>query len=474
LSSVHPDYARRLRELSAALEHAIATREKSLSAILEHTQSALRPAIESLRQEADRHRTLAIERDKLLREIRGFPGFEQFLLRKDFSQLRASAHSGPVVILNAAESRCDALIVLADVDHVIHVPLPAFTLQRSAGLQKMLETLLGHVRVVHCDDREGKSATRGCVHWEPLLSALWTGVVKPVLDALAFSVRHVVSLKIIHTLIHASVFEQTSGDLSRIFWCPTGPFVFLPIHAAGFYDTQDSRPVHDVSDFVISSYVPTLSILASPLNLDVALSGDLRLLVVRQPASDGQSRLPGVATELEHIRAVIRNSPSACTTLLESSVGTVEEVLGLMMEADLVHFACHGIQDATSPTSSGLCLADRRRLKISDIVALSRPHGGLAFLSACETATGEQQLSEEAIHIAAGMLFAGYGGAVGTMWSISDKHAPDVARDVYEHLFRSGTRPDYREAARALHGAIGRLRDRASFATWIPFIHVGL
>ena len=60
---------------------------------------------------------------------------------------------------------------------------------------------------------------------------------------------------------------------------------------------------------------------------------------------------------------------------------------------------------------------------------------------------GDEGLSDEAIHIAAGMLFAGYGGVVGTMWSISDKLAPVVARDVYEQLFRDGKRLDYREAA---------------------------
>ena len=194
LSSAHPDHARRLRALSAALEHASATREQSLSAVLEQTQSAAHPTRESLQQEAYGHRMLAIKRDKLLQEIRGFPGFEQFLLRKQFSQLRASAHSGPVVILNAAENRCDALIILSDVDHVIHVPLPTFTFQRSRGLQNMLVKLLGHARAVRCDDREGKSATQGCVSWEPFLSTLWNGVVKTVLDALAFSVCHVVSL----------------------------------------------------------------------------------------------------------------------------------------------------------------------------------------------------------------------------------------------------------------------------------------
>ncbi|KAF8547551.1 hypothetical protein OG21DRAFT_906517 [Imleria badia] len=147
-----------------------------------------------------------------------------------------------------------------------------------------------------------------------------------------------------------------------------------------------------------------------------------------------------------------------------------------MKDADWVHFACHGIQDPVNRTESGLCLADQRRLKVSDIIALSRPRGGLAFLSACETATGDEGLSDEAIHIAAGMLFAGYGGVIGTMWSISDELAPHVAWDVYAQLFRSGTRPDYREAARALHEAVGHLRERGNvpFHIWLPFIHVGL
>ena len=118
-----------------------------------------------------------------------------------------------------------------------------------------------------------------------------------------------------------------------------------------------------------------------------------------------------------------------------------------MKGADWVYFACHGTQDAESPTE-----------KLSDMIALSRPHGVLAFLSACETAMGDESLSDEAVHTAAGMLFAGYGGVVGTTWSISGnfKLAP-------------------REAARALHEAVGRLRDNnASFVEWLPFIHVGL
>ncbi|KAF8139602.1 TPR-like protein [Boletus edulis] len=480
LSSTYPNHAHRLRELSAALEDAGATRERSSSALLERVQrgihemslatehtagtdeesfftfakqmwSAIQREKETWQQGADKLRTLAIERDDLLHEIRRFPGFERFLLQKEFSQLRTSAHAGPVVILNAAETRCDALIILAHVDHAIHVPLPNITLERCANLQDTLKSLARRVRSI----RDGERVPLDDSGWEPFLSPLWRCVVKPVLDALAFS---------------------SPGDLSRIFWCPTGPFTFLPIHAAGFYDPAHSPLGHKVYDFVVSSYVPTLSILALSRNPITPPSDILRLLAVRQPPSDGQCPLPGVHKEVERIKAIIKNSPSARTSLLESSAGTVEEVLSLMMETDWVHFACHGVQDAKDPTASGLCLADERRLKISDIIALSRPRGGLAFLSACQTATGDKDLSDEAIHIAAGMLFAGYRGVVGTMWSISDKIAPDVARDVYEQLLGNDTRPDYREAALALHEAVGCLREdeNVSFDEWIPFIHVGL
>ena len=189
LAPAHPDLAHQLQQLSAALEHASATRDKSLSSLSEGAPGAARHSAESLEQEAGKHRALAIARDKLLQAIRALPGFERFLRHKEFSQLRALAHSGPLVILNAAESRCDALIVLANVEGVIHVPLSSFTLKRSGVLHNNLQSLLGEARVIPHDDRDGQRASRRDVSWESVLSSLWKGVVKPVLDALDFSVR---------------------------------------------------------------------------------------------------------------------------------------------------------------------------------------------------------------------------------------------------------------------------------------------
>ena len=99
-----------------------------------------------------------------------------------------------MVILNAAEDRCDALIVRADVDHVIHVPFPNFTLKRCVGLQNSLKSLLGGRVIVRDDEREGKATTRPGISWEYVLSILWKDVVKPVLNVLNFSVRLAVAL----------------------------------------------------------------------------------------------------------------------------------------------------------------------------------------------------------------------------------------------------------------------------------------
>jgi CHAT domain-containing protein len=99
-----------------------------------------------------------------------------------------------------------------------------------------------------------------------------------------------------------------------------------------------------------------------------------------------------------------------------------------------------------------------------------------AFLSACQTATGDEKLSEEAIHLAAGLMLAGYCGVIGTMWSIADGDAPVVAGHVYDELF-DNTEPDSTKAALALHRAVRCLRQQvgdSAFLSWVPFIHVGI
>jgi len=162
---------------------------------------------------------------------------------------------------------------------------------------------------------------------------------------------------------------------------------------------------------------------------------------------------------------------------LPGELATVEHVLAGMEERSWVHLACHAVQHHSSPTESAFCLHDGD-LTLSKIITKQFPNADFAFLSACQTATGDKNLPDEAVHLAAGMLAAGYRSVIATMWSIGDNDAPLIAGGVYPRLL-CGPAPDSTMAAHALHHAVKELRKKLekpgspAFLSWVPFIHVG-
>ncbi|KAJ7277246.1 CHAT domain-containing protein [Mycena rebaudengoi] len=202
---------------------------------------------------------------------------------------------------------------------------------------------------------------------------------------------------------------------------------------------------------------------------------ELQILAVSQPSAKGQSYLPGTQEEIKCIQRHVEGK-KVHLEWLDEEMATIENVKQGMMDSRWVHFACHGVQ-SDSPTESALLLAGSSRLTLSNIIQLSLPNADLAFLSACQTATGSQELQDESVHLTAGMLLAGYRGVIGTMWSIMDNDAPQVASDVYAHLLEASP-PDPARAAQALHLAVQRLREQPGaekeFLRWVPFIHFGL
>ena len=227
-----------------------------------------------------------------------------------------------------------------------------------------------------------------------------------------------------------------------------------------------------LTDYAISSYTPSLTALLQALDSHPEVSHLPNLLVVVQPAASGQIQLPGTEEELKLIKAQAKDV-MPITTLIQSEA-TTERVKGGMRTATSVHFACHGIQDIEHPTGSGLLLAGSETLMLSEIITMKLGSKDLAFLSACQTATGDASLSDEAVHLAAGMLLAGYQGVIATMWTISDSHAPQVAKDVYKHLFQN-QQAGAGNAAEALHLAVRNFRESgAPFHSWVPFIHFGV
>jgi CHAT domain-containing protein len=223
---------------------------------------------------------------------------------------------------------------------------------------------------------------------------------------------------------------------------------------------------------VVSSYTPTLSALLAgsrPLS-----PPKLQVLAVAQPFASGQTALPGTVEEIDLLKQTVGDIPFLPLT---ESEATVENVAQGMESSSWVHFACHGVQNIANPTESALLLAGSSRLALSQIIRLSLPHAELAFLSACQTAAGAEELAEEAVHLAAGMLLAGYRGVIATTWSIVDRDAPLVAGEVYTRFFKGPGQPDPSRAAHALHFAVQEVRKNSkenSLLSWVPFIHIGI
>jgi CHAT domain-containing protein len=80
---------------------------------------------------------------------------------------------------------------------------------------------------------------------------------------------------------------------------------------------------------------------------------------------------------------------------------------------------------------------------------------------------------DEVMNIASAMIFAGFKGVVGTLWSIDDIDGPNVSEAFYTHLFQN-QHINTRDAAMALHFAVRKLRDdNVPFLRWVPFVHLG-
>jgi CHAT domain-containing protein len=255
--------------------------------------------------------------------------------------------------------------------------------------------------------------------------------------------------------------------------------VFLPIHAAGTYGGAHPE---NVLDYVVSSYTPNVTALTRRFedrnSIEDSVTG---LFLTSQPNGIPGSPIPGTTREVQKIyQTTLEHGTRALK--LEGDEVSAEECLDQLDRFSSVHLACHGSQNTANPLLSKFFF-HRGTLDLSAIIKKDLKNADLAFLSACQTSTGDEKLSEEAVHLAAGLLAAGYRRVVGTMWSIRDSTAQRVAVDFYDYLFKhraegSGNRFDGSLSAYALHHAVQELRKAAgdserSLLAWLPFVHFG-
>ncbi len=270
--------------------------------------------------------------------------------------------------------------------------------------------------------------------------------------------------------------ESVHQPQSRIWWYPTGPLTFVPIHAAGPHKFNETV---DVSRIVISSYVTTLdSLLQAQTKKKPVPTGQMKLLAVSQPKTPDHSPLPQSTHEVLSVIQLAFSAgwPVNDIVRLHDLDATVCRVAGALDTCSWAHFACHGSQDPVLGTKSALALYDGY-LELGQLASKRLSIGQFAFLSACHAASGLKELPGEAMHLAAGLQFAGFPSVIATMWSIRDDDAPKVADHAYRYLFRNGVQGlEPSEAAAALNLAILRLREDPDVTVdrWAPFIHFGI
>ncbi|TFK16623.1 TPR-like protein [Coprinopsis marcescibilis] len=401
--------------------------------------------------------SLSQEREKLLRRIREIDGLQGFMRPGSFDALKEASRNGPIVFLNASELGCDAVIMRPG-GQLERVPFLKINYKLLQELKVVVQNLAQGKNLQHeAADTLEKLHTRGGDHdgsrkptredpqntitvndrFRQVLGMLWVNIVKPIIDALGL---------------------KKTDKPPKLWWCPIGPFVFLPIHAAGIYSAKRSSWEADecLSDFAISSYC------YSPQNLlsdTPKVPVNFKMLAVLEPEGMEAARgLPMTEVELEKIRDRIP-SPDHLITRLGSRA---------------------------SPNATKMILDDIHSLLLSGgELTMSRiirecqqsSTACLAYLSACETAMGDVERPDESLNLAATMMFSGFRSVVGTMWSIADDDAPIVADVFYGHLFRKGkaSPPDSSDAAESLHLSVKELRRLGrDFKRWVPFVHFGI
>jgi tetratricopeptide (TPR) repeat protein len=394
-------------------------------------------------------RALVCKWEELLERVREQTGFEFFLKKIPFPKLCEAAIAGQVVILNTSNYGVDALVFNAT-HQIKHIPLPDIDI---VTLHELSADIILQ-RPGNAAKAQLKNYTKRYLN--PALRAVWNNIVRPIFDKIDIPLKgHVV-------VPH-----------DRIWWYPTGPLAFIPIHAAG------CGGAIDVSRLVISSYVTTLESLFQAQKKDTLDSArPATFLGISQPNTSGQSPLPLSTKEVQGVVQVIRSGGWSEDNIvhLDGIHATVSAVSDALETCSWVHFACHGHQGPSRFFDSAIALSDGG-LDLSQIASKRLVNGRFAFLSACHTASAPTYLPGEAMHLAAGLQFAGFPSVIATMWGISDLDAPKVANDTYNYLCHHGVdRCDLSEAATALNRAVASLREDNSVTVdrWAPFVHFGI
>jgi CHAT domain-containing protein/Tfp pilus assembly protein PilF len=240
---------------------------------------------------------------------------------------------------------------------------------------------------------------------------------------------------------------------------PNDLLLYLPIHAL-IRPGADGTP-RFLAETHRVSYVTQLELFDLLAAAPSAAGGPL--LALANP--DGT--LPAATREVRAVSGI-----RAGTVALEGARATKAAFLGMAPRFGDLHLATHGVLDPARPERSYLLLAGpdeaARRLGVEEIAGLSLPRG-LAILSACETAVGEQVPGAALVTLAAAFSQAGAQTVVASLWKVNDVATRDFMVAFHRALGHGPRAAALQEAQLAV---LRQPRSAHPFY-WAPFILIG-
>ncbi len=241
---------------------------------------------------------------------------------------------------------------------------------------------------------------------------------------------------------------------------PNDLLLYLPIHALTHTLADGSSRV--LTETHVISYLTQLE-LADIINPGKPRP-DAPLLALANP--DGS--LPAASREIREIGKI---RPGV--TALDGEQATKERFLSLAGKFPDLHLATHGVLDPEHPERSYLLMAGAdevsQRLTIAEIAGLRLEPHGIAILSACETAVGEQIPGAALITMAAAFSQAGSQSILASLWEVEDVATRDLMIAFHGALAKTGRATALQQAQLTV------LKNSATAHPyyWAPFILIG-
>lgn len=225
------------------------------------------------------------------------------------------------------------------------------------------------------------------------------------------------------------------GEAGELIVVPVGLLGLLPLHAAWSPDHGKAGGRRYLLDQVRISYTPNIRLFREAQRRAANLPA-LTAAIIADPRPSTSPPLPCAALEIEYVRAAFQN-----VTELRGEAASREELLALLGEPDLLHFACHAQADAVEPLNGGIILAGDQRLTLRDILGSGVVRRRLVVLSACETSVINVALANEVISLNTGFLQAGAAGIIGSLWSVPDASTAMLMEHFYTSWRQAGKQP---------------------------------